>query len=90
MFHVFFLDKVARPAGKSLAEVAVTYDELCGRPSLAIREELQRACRNVLDKATTFQDFFVGINFPVPSNDKILEALRLAVYHSRFVVAKSF
>ncbi len=83
MFHVYFLDRVARPANKTLDEIAAGYDALLGRPSLDAREELQRTCRNILIKTENFQDFFRGINFPVPSEEKLLEALRLAMYHSR-------
>jgi len=83
MFHVYFLDSIARPAGKSLSEVAADYDLLLGRPSLQLRERLHKTVHDILTKANNINDFFRGINFPIPADDKVCEALRIAMTHSR-------
>ncbi len=37
LFHVYFLTKVARPVGSSLAQVADNYDRYYGRPNSKIQ-----------------------------------------------------
>jgi hypothetical protein len=39
MFHVFFLEKFAKPPGKTLDDVANELDRLYGRPNNQLKEE---------------------------------------------------
>jgi hypothetical protein len=39
MFHVFFLEKFAKPLGKTLDDVANELDRLYGRPNNQLKEE---------------------------------------------------
>ena len=42
MFNVKFLDKIARPKGKSLKEIASEYDAKLGMPSEEQKQELKQ------------------------------------------------
>lgn len=53
MFHYTFLNMMARPSGKSLAEVAASYDAKNGQPSFLLQEAFQQE----VFKITNIKDF---------------------------------
>ena len=59
MFHVYFLQHVARPNNATLHEIAAIYDSQFGRASHALREDLQRACEQI--KQVTTWEYVVAL-----------------------------
>lgn len=82
IYHVHFLEMIARPAGCSLAQVASEYDQRLGRPSAAQKEEFQALVKDVLESVVSFDELFrrVGLK-PLPHADLVL-LLRNAVHIS--------
>jgi len=48
MFHVYFLEYVGRPPGKSLDQIADSYDKLYGRPNNVTKDHFLRAIKDII------------------------------------------
>eukprot|EP01113_Clastostelium_recurvatum_P019316 TRINITY_DN2277_c1_g1_i8.p1 TRINITY_DN2277_c1_g1~~TRINITY_DN2277_c1_g1_i8.p1 ORF type:complete len:1241 (-),score=385.36 TRINITY_DN2277_c1_g1_i8:37-3759(-) len=71
MFHVYFLDNVARPPGVSLSKVKELLHSRYGKPTWAMKDRLMREVKAML-KVDTWAGFFQYVHMPVPS-DRALE-----------------
>jgi ubiquitin-protein ligase/predicted RNA-binding protein with RPS1 domain len=84
MFHVYFLDKVARPPGVSLAKVREMLDSRFGKPTFAMKDQLMRECKRIR-KVNEWKDFFEYIHIPAPSNRTLIDWLHQAQINSEKV-----
>jgi hypothetical protein len=93
LFHVYFLERVARPAALSLDEIAANYDKLLGHPAATVKDELQASVKDILQlesweyvklycKNNVNREFFRRIGVPVPSDMDMNMWLRRSVYNS--------
>ena len=81
-FSIFFLQNVARPAGRSLAQVARDLDRRMGQPAPECLARLQDAARRI-DKIASWEQYYAWIGCPAPSSESELAAtLRVAVTSS--------
>jgi hypothetical protein len=75
MYFLFF------PSGVSLADVARNYDTLYGCPSSAMKEELQRKCKQI-QSTKTWDEFFVGIGMKPLDGGALTQWLKTAMRNS--------
>eukprot|EP01105_Mastigella_eilhardi_P019239 TRINITY_DN4515_c0_g1_i4.p1 TRINITY_DN4515_c0_g1~~TRINITY_DN4515_c0_g1_i4.p1 ORF type:complete len:1994 (+),score=419.79 TRINITY_DN4515_c0_g1_i4:519-5984(+) len=68
MFHVLFLETVARPPNTPLLLVAKKYDQLYGKLPNATKENLQAEIRNI-QAVSNWRDFFQRIRVGYPGDD---------------------
>lgn len=82
MFQVHFLSHVGRPSNtKGPADVLAAYDRRLGYPTMKQKEDLQLACKSIL-QVNTWNEFFLRCQVPVPSETKLAEMLFQAVRNS--------
>eukprot|EP01092_Planopodium_desertum_P005917 TRINITY_DN243_c0_g1_i5.p1 TRINITY_DN243_c0_g1~~TRINITY_DN243_c0_g1_i5.p1 ORF type:complete len:596 (+),score=162.26 TRINITY_DN243_c0_g1_i5:1229-3016(+) len=82
MFHVYFLNIIAKPKGQSVHEVRRVYDSLYGRPTQKMKRALQTATKE-FQMVQTWVEFFARIDFPnPPSPEKLTRWLRDSVFNS--------
>ena len=81
MFQVHFLTQVARPEGRSPAEVLESYKFSLGRPSDAVQGRLQGAAKAIL-AASYWPEFFARCQVPAPSPAALTRILEEAVGNS--------
>jgi len=82
MFHVCFLVNVARPKGVSLNTLMENYDLFYGQPSHRMKEYLQQQIF-LIQKVSTWPQFFNYIKYPCPTKQKLEEWLIHAQRNSR-------
>jgi len=81
MFHVYFLNHVGRQPGRSLDEIAKSYDTLYGFPTNAMKSELQDAVK-AIQSVDNWEDFFTFIGYPAPDPTELNAWLRVSVLNS--------
>jgi len=81
MFHVYFLDKVARPTGVSLAKIREMLDLRYGKPTFAMKDQLMRECKRIRS-VTDWSALFEYIHMPAPSTNTLLDWLWTAQQNS--------
>ena len=81
MFHVFFLNHIAKPKGKSVADMRAMYDESFGRPSDRMKYALQQKVKE-LQKISNWIEFFSLIEMPLPTPRQLTYWLRGSVNNS--------
>jgi len=81
MFHVFFLNHIAKPPGKSVADMRAMYDESFGRPSDRMKYALQQKVKE-LQKISNWIEFFTLIEMPLPTPRQLTYWLRGSVQNS--------
>eukprot|EP00698_Gefionella_okellyi_P004284 TRINITY_DN13973_c0_g1_i1.p1 TRINITY_DN13973_c0_g1~~TRINITY_DN13973_c0_g1_i1.p1 ORF type:complete len:588 (-),score=116.47 TRINITY_DN13973_c0_g1_i1:46-1809(-) len=79
-FQTVFLKQVARPEGRSCAEVCATYDARLGVPTEVLRSQLQQACRQIQSEIGSWEQFFAWIG--VQPRSDMLVWLRQSVSNS--------
>ena len=57
MFHVYFLDKVARPDGVRLDQVREILDLRYGKPTFQMKDQLMKECKRIR-KVSDWSEFF--------------------------------
>lgn len=82
MFHMYFLEHVARPLGKAIPEMSKSYADLYGRPSVRMVEDMLQAFRDI-KKVKNHSDFFGRIGLPILSEEELKVLLRKSVTNSR-------
>jgi ubiquitin-protein ligase len=85
MFHVHFLQTIARPKGYTLRQIADDYDRKHGQPSVITQNELQDAVF-YMQGIETFEEFFecVGVTGAMEVHDLLLHSIRRSLaygYH---------
>jgi len=70
MFHVYFLQHVAKPEGKTLLYVKEMYDILFGQPTHRMKENLQAGIKEILC-VDSWIKFFDHINVPLPTTTQL-------------------
>ena len=98
VFHVKFIDLIARPPGKSLSDIAREYDSRLGMPSTQQRQDLLRLTAEagaisswafvllsvqLLLLTLLRSTVFEEIRLPLPSDAKLSQMLRKAVQNSK-------
>merc|ERR1712137_432797 len=85
MFHVYFLNFVARPRGSTLSEVARNYDMFYGRPTLLMKERLQVFCKRLNERPLTWSNVMSFVGIPDRDNNPLTltRILNQAVENSR-------
>jgi len=81
MFHVYFLDKVARPEGMTLHQVREILDLRYGKPTFPMKDQLMRECKRIR-KVSDWSEFFKYIRMPAPSQRTLLDWLHSAQKNS--------
>uniref|UniRef100_A0A7S4WHF5 Uncharacterized protein n=1 Tax=Alexandrium monilatum TaxID=311494 RepID=A0A7S4WHF5_9DINO len=81
MFQAFFLRRVARPAGETLAASLARYDRQFGQPTAPQRERLVRACREIL-RVDGWPAVYEGLGLRAPEEQELAEELCAAVHQS--------
>ena len=87
LFHVYFNKKVGRPLGMTGKEIAARYDSRLGRPSRAMREEWQTACKEIL-AVSSWNEYFAHLGDPAMSRDNLNQFLRETMAISPYVGRK--
>lgn len=81
MFHVFFLNHIAKPKGSTVADMKRMYDESYGRPSERLKSALQLRVKD-LQKISNWIEFFNLIEMPLPTPKQLTYWLRQSVRNS--------
>jgi len=81
MFQVYFLTHVARPEGKSLEEVLYRYDYSYGRPNEAMKNNLHKACKYLVN-INSWPAYFKFIGIPPPNPTALVRVLNEAIVNS--------
>lgn len=79
IYHVYFLERIARPAGKSLAQVAADYDSRLGRASGEQKAQFQALVKDVIESVVSFDQLFSRVGLAVPSQPELVRRLRACV-----------
>lgn len=82
MFQVYFTKHLGRPAGtKGPDDVLKRYSQRLGRPTTAQKENLQQACKDILE-VDTWTGFFERCDIPLPPREELVQILQQAVTNS--------
>jgi len=82
LFHSYFLSRVARPVGASLAQIADNYDRYYGRPSGKTLDAFQQAVKKIQD-IKGWPHFFFLAGLPCPTPAGLTQTLRDCVRNSK-------
>eukprot|EP01133_Synstelium_polycarpum_P013661 gene13661-16088_t len=86
LFHVYFLQHLARPEGSTLDSIGAQYNRLLGKPPPYIRDNLQKAVKEI-KCVRTWDEFFSKIGLTPPSESDLAEWLKRSVGNS---IAKNY
>jgi hypothetical protein len=78
LFHVYFLEQIGRPQGKSLDEIADNYDKLFGRPNNAMKDAFLSAVRSIM-KIKSWDEAFSSIGLQAPPQGDLCDWLQKSV-----------
>lgn len=81
MFHVFFLNKIAKPDDKSVEQIAKDYDENYGRPTSQFEDLFISACESI-NECQNYEQFFESIGKPISKED-IVKLLKSSIKASK-------
>jgi len=81
MFHVYFLDHVARPPAMSLSEVRQLLDLRLGKPTFGMKDQLMRECK-VIHSIKNWDQWFRYIHVRPPSESSLLKMFHNALKNS--------
>jgi Ran GTPase-activating protein (RanGAP) involved in mRNA processing and transport/uncharacterized tellurite resistance protein B-like protein len=81
MFHVFFLENVARPKDKEVEEIIKQYDENYGRPSTQLEDMFISACENI-NECKQYKQFFSNIGKKI-GKEEIIHLLKSSIQASK-------
>ncbi|ELR16842.1 Ubiquitinconjugating enzyme subfamily protein [Acanthamoeba castellanii str. Neff] len=81
LFHAYFLNTIAKPKGRTVSLVRRVLDACYGRPSPRMKVLLQKRTKE-LQKVDNWVDFFVRIDMPLPSPERLTRWLRQSVWNS--------
>jgi hypothetical protein len=81
LFHVYFLENVARPDGLTPEQIASSYDALYSYPSAQMQLSLQHACKQI-QQVSSWDEFFSRIGLPAPDQDHLAQWFRQAIANS--------
>jgi ubiquitin-protein ligase/stress response protein SCP2 len=82
LFHVYFITRIARPKGVTLAKVADNYDRFYGRPNSKMQDEFQKAVKRITS-VSAWPEFFKLIGLPCPTPAGLTAMLRESVRNSK-------
>jgi len=82
MFHVYFLNNIAKPPGKSVRDVKRMYDEYYGRPTQRMKFALQLATKDI-QSINNWIEVFHRVDIPLPTPKIMTRWLRQSVYNSQ-------
>lgn len=78
LFHVYFLEQIGRPTGRSLDEISEGYDRLFGRPNNAMKDAFLNAVRLIM-KIKSWDEAFASIGLPAPQAPELCSWLQNSV-----------
>lgn len=81
LFHVYFLENIARPAGVSTEAVKRMYDSNFGKPSQELRERW-RVAMAAISQMASWDEYFALLGGPAPTRPELVAMLRRAVNNS--------
>lgn len=81
MFHVFFLNKIARPDDKNVDQIIQEYDNNYGRPTSQFEDLFISACESI-NECAGYDQFFNSIGKPL-TKDNIIKLLKESIKASK-------
>eukprot|EP01089_Gocevia_fonbrunei_P005898 TRINITY_DN16396_c0_g1_i1.p2 TRINITY_DN16396_c0_g1~~TRINITY_DN16396_c0_g1_i1.p2 ORF type:complete len:120 (-),score=33.80 TRINITY_DN16396_c0_g1_i1:90-449(-) len=82
MFHVYFLNNIAKPQGFKVADVKRMYDNYYGRPTQRLKYDLQLATKDI-QCINNWIEFFARVDMPLPTPKKLDGWLKASVLNSQ-------
>jgi len=81
LFHIYFIEHIARPKGKTGDEIIDLYDSNLGKPTQEIRQNWQNAVKEILD-VSTWEEYFSRLSIPMPDSANLLTWLKNCIANS--------